>query len=280
MRPTRTSAGLLAVAALLTGCTAATPAAGPPPSPSAGSASPAPRPVLTVAALGDSYTRGFGACGTPGDCPQASWATGGDARVDSLLRRLARARGAAPRAYDASVSGARAGALSRQAARVALVPADLVVVLIGVNDVCTRDVAAMTPVELFEEQVDRAFALLDRGSPQAAVLVLSVPDLGRMADLGRPVPQARRVWSRLGICPTVFGAAADRAATDARRRSYDTVLARLCARRTRCTWDGGLVGRDRFGRDFLAADWFHPSVAGQRRLADLAERALQQPQAG
>ena len=273
MRRTPTS-GLLAGLLLLSGCSAA-----PQPAPvPAAVSTPAPsptRPVYTLAALGDSYTQGFASCGRPGDCPTSSWATGAEPRVDSLLQRLARARGARPDGHNLSVSGARVGALARQALRASATQADLVVVLVGVNDVCTGDADAMTRPEVFARELERAFGQLDRGLPDTPVLVLSVPDLGRMADLGRDVPAARAVWDRHLICQPVFGPAGDRTRTDGRRRAFDAVLERVCTRRARCTWDGGAVGAHRFGPEFLSADWFHPSAEGQRTLADLAEAALQ-----
>src|SRR3954469_303336 len=61
----------------------------------AAAAGPAPKPTPTwdthpasLAALGDSITRGFDACGLLADCPAASWATGRRADVDSLATRL------------------------------------------------------------------------------------------------------------------------------------------------------------------------------------------------
>ncbi len=230
--------------------------------------------VRTIVALGDSYTQGFSSCGRPGNCPTTAWATGTDPRVDSLLQRVARRRPVPPVGHNLSVSGARVGALQRQAVRAAATRADLVVVLIGVNDVCTASVATMTPVPRFAAELERALSTLDETSPQADLLLLSVPDLGRMHDLGRTEPDALAVWARHGICPTVFGATADRTATDARRHAFDAALAAACAARPRCTWDGGALGALRFGPSFLSPDWFHPSLAGQTEIARVAEQAL------
>ncbi len=289
MRRTRTRALLLGglLAALLTACSgAATPAAVPvPPAPvlvaTAPSAAPV-RPVVTLAALGDSYTRGFSSCGRLGDCPTYSWATGTSTAVPSLLDRLVRPSRAVPVGHNLSVSGARVGALSRQALAAGLTGADLVTVLIGVNDVCRADLGAMTPVPQFRQELARAFSLLDRSAPSAALLVLSVPDLGRMADLGRDVPAARATWRRHDVCRPVFDrgrpprpGSADRRASDARRVAFDGVLQEACAARPRCTWDGGALAALRFGPEFLSPDWFHPSAAGQRQIAALAAGVLE-----
>ncbi len=101
VRPTRTRAALLVglLVGLLAGCAAGGAAGGATdpaplarPSAAASTAGPA-DDVLTVVALGDSYTQGFSSCGRPGDCPTWSWATGSAPQVDSLVRRLGRSRG-------------------------------------------------------------------------------------------------------------------------------------------------------------------------------------------
>ncbi len=64
------------------------------------SARPTPTPAWdrspdSIAAVGDSITTGFDACAVLSDCPEASWATGTSARVDSLaVRLLGRAKAA------------------------------------------------------------------------------------------------------------------------------------------------------------------------------------------
>jgi hypothetical protein len=75
--------GMLAVALAVTavvGCTG---------DDSAGESAPdePPRPRV-MAALGDSITRGFAACGRGGDCVEASWATGTAGELGSHAQRL------------------------------------------------------------------------------------------------------------------------------------------------------------------------------------------------
>lgn len=42
----------------------------------------------SIAAVGDSITRGFDACSVLADCPEVSWVTGNDPAVRSLAARL------------------------------------------------------------------------------------------------------------------------------------------------------------------------------------------------
>ncbi|MEV0004983.1 GDSL-type esterase/lipase family protein [Micromonospora sp. NPDC050980] len=252
-----------------------------------GSASPRPtessRPgaprVLT--ALGDSVSTGFGSCLVLVSCERNSWSTGDGLRVESLYRRL-RADAPTLRADNRAVPGARAAGLADQARAAVRDRADLVTVLIGANDVCRDDVDAMTPVATFRDQVDAALAVLRKGRPKARVLVVSIPDLHRLWEIGHTEPRAVRAWKR-GVCPALLAdatstapaATARRARVQDRIEAYDDQLRAACrAYGSRCRWDGGAVHRHRFTLDQVnALDWFHPNAAGQSRLAEVAWRA-------
>jgi len=69
-------------------------------------------------------------------------------------------------------------------------------------------------------------------------------------------------------------AEAARRTASARLAQYNAVLSSVCASVARCRWDGGVVFRHLFARtDFSTVDYFHPSVAGQRAIADITWRA-------
>ena len=107
VRGRRRRAGTAAALAVLLG--AVLPACGSAPSSSQGSdeqAAPRARQQTgwdtrpaSLAAVGDSITRGFDACSVLADCPEASWATGSDPGVRSLALRLLGERGAAVAVY-------------------------------------------------------------------------------------------------------------------------------------------------------------------------------------
>lgn len=254
------------------------------------SPSPTPTPVWdtgpeSVAAVGDSITRGFDACTVLSDCPEVSWATGGSAEVDSLAVRLLGKEGAAARSWNHAVTGARMADLAGQMARAARHRPELVAVMVGANDACRPTVSAMTPVADFREQFEEAMRTLRAALPEAQVYVSSIPDLKRLWSQGRTSALGKRVW-KLGLCPSMLGdadaldaAASARRATVARRvADYNAVLAAVCAADRRCRTDGGAVHAYRFGTAQLSRwDWFHPSVDGQARLAAIAYRAVTAP---
>ncbi|MCH0565237.1 MULTISPECIES: SGNH/GDSL hydrolase family protein [unclassified Streptomyces] len=236
----------------------------------------------SVAAVGDSITRGFDACSVLSDCPEVSWATGADAAVDSLAVRLLGPARAATHSWNYAVTGARMADLPDQMARAASRKPELVTVLAGANDACRRTTSRMTSVADFRSQFQEALRTLRARAPRAQVYVASVPDLKRLWSLGRTDPLGRQVW-KLGICPSMLGDAdALDAAADQRRNTvqerveaYNEVLKKVCAGDRHCRYDGGAVHDYRFGPDQLSHwDWFHPSREGQARLAEIAYRTV------
>ncbi|MFD4372153.1 SGNH/GDSL hydrolase family protein [Streptomyces sp. NPDC058486] len=257
---------------------AATTTSAPPPTP----ASPWDVSPASVAAVGDSITRAFDACALLADCPEASWATGTDPAVNSLALRLLGPGRVAGNSWNLARSGARVAALPEQMARAAEKRPGLVTVMIGANDACRPTPAGMTPVAEFRRSFEESLERLREDAPKARVYVASVPDLRQLWDTGRASPAVRRVWE-LGVCgamladPEDLGAAAERRRTAVRDRvvAYNRALAEVCAADALCRYDGGAVFGVRFDESLLSTwDWFHPSRAGQARLAELAYRRI------
>ncbi|MEU6913648.1 SGNH/GDSL hydrolase family protein [Streptomyces olindensis] len=284
----RTRVVLALVVAAVVGVAGCDAVGGDSPAPSdAAKPSPSPTPLWdrspsSVAAVGDSITRAFDACDVLSDCPEASWATGTSPEVDSLAVRLLGRAGAAERSWNYAVSGARMADLPGQMARAVRRKPQLVTVLVGANDACRSTPSAMTPVSAFRADFEDSLRSLRKALPKAQVFVASVPDLKRLWSEGRTSPMARQVW-QLGICPSMLGDAnaQDTAATlrrdTVRKRveDYNKVLKEVCAQDERCRYDGGAVYDYRFGTAQLSRwDYFHPSVNGQARLAEIAYRTV------
>lgn len=232
----------------------------------------------SVAAIGDSITRGFNACDPYADCPDASWATGDGGTVDSISARL----GDSAHSWNLAVSGAHVADLPGQAREAAAHRPAMVTVLIGANDVCAPDTDAMTSVADFRGSFAATLAYLHRTLPGTQVLVASIPDLEHLWRVGRDDVVERQLW-RLGLCPTMLGdATSESAAAQARRAAvtdrvaaFDTVLSQECARYVRCRYDGGAVHRYAFTSGELSRwDWFHPNKAGQAELARILAGVL------
>ncbi|WP_335932206.1 SGNH/GDSL hydrolase family protein [Streptomyces sp. PTD5-9] len=238
------------------------------------------RSPKSVAAVGDSITRGFDACSVLTDCPEVSWATGTDGAVRSLAVRLLGESGAAARSWNHAETGARIAQLPEQMALAADRKPGLVTVMIGANDACRDSARQMTPVADFRASFETAMRRLRTGAPKAQVYVSSVPDLMRLWSTGRDNPLGKRIW-QLGICRSMLGdpddmgpaAVARRASVQERVVAYNAVLRDVCAKDARCRYDGGAVFAYPFtGAQLSPWDWFHPGRDGQARMAEIAYR--------
>ncbi|WP_369237250.1 SGNH/GDSL hydrolase family protein [Streptomyces sp. R21] len=285
----RTALAVVAAAVLgIAGCDA-TGGNSPAPHGATAKAHPSPKPTpawdrtpQSVAAVGDSITRGFDACSVLSDCPEVSWATGSDASVRSLAVRLLGRTGAAEHSWNYAVTGARMADLPGQMAQAATRKPELVTVMAGANDACRSSASAMTSVADFRTEFEEALETLRSALPKAQVYVSSVPDLKRLWSEGRGNALGKQIW-KLGICPSMLADAdaSDSAATlrrttvQDRVEAYNKILKDVCSRDERCRFDGGAVFDYRFGTDQLSHwDWFHPSKNGQARLAEIAYRKV------
>lgn len=249
------------------------------------------KPPRVMAALGDSITRGFNS-GGPGcptgpslDCPQNSWATGTNPLVDSFRERLDAASPGELVAFNDAVSGARAINLLAQAQLAASQDPDLVLIEIGANDACA---STPTATETFREQVRSALQVLVGANPKVYVQLMSIPDINQLlAIFTDPVdPNALARWQAFNVCQGLLANPLSTAAADQERRAafraqviaYNEALEEVCAEFKRCRWDDYAVFDSGFTTADVAtvesvgatADYFHPSIAGQARLAEAA----------
>lgn len=233
----------------------------------------------SLAALGDSITRGFDACGILTDCPDVSWATGSRRSVESIATRVLDRPAA--HSWNLASSGARMRDLPAQAQKAVDLRPEQVTILMGANDACTRSTDAMTPVAEYRRDFSTALRALSRALPKTQVFVASVPDLMRLWDVGRQNVLGRQIW-KLGLCPSMLSDAQSMSTAARERRlnvrervmAYNDALRQECAHYERCRYDDGMVFDYRFTQKELSPwDWFHPSAEGQAKLAGLVYAA-------
>ncbi|MET8679413.1 SGNH/GDSL hydrolase family protein [Streptomyces sp. NPDC004647] len=279
-----TAAAVLTGLAGVTGCDEHSDEGGPPaarrPSPSARPTPEWDTSPESIAALGDSISRGFDACAVLADCPEVSWSTGTDPRVRSLSQRLLKSP--AGRSWNYARTGARMADLPGQVATAVRRRPELVTVTLGANDACRDSTTLMTPAETFRADFRTALKRLRRSLPRTQVYVSSVPDLKRLWSEGRRNPFGKQVW-RLGMCASMLSKpdAMDRASMTRRQQVYDRVVAYntalrdVCGKDPLCRYDDGAVFGYLFtGEQLSKWDWFHPSRNGQQRLAEMAYRRI------
>ena len=242
----------------------------------AASAAEAPLPD-TMAAVGDSISQAASSAGSLGaDAPQNSWSTGTSSTVNShYLRLLAAGAPISGRNYNRSVSGAKVADLATQMANAATLQPDYLTVLIGGNDLCTDTVGAMTSEADFRARFQAAMATLNSRSPSTYVYVVSIPNVYQLWQLFKGDFWGRFIWSIAGICQSLLANPTSTASTDVARRetvrqrniAFNSALADICLQFDRCLFDGNAVFNTPFTRADVSGDYFHPSVAGQAKLA-------------
>jgi lysophospholipase L1-like esterase len=232
----------------------------------------------TMAAVGDSITQAASTDGSLGaDAPHNSWSTGWSTSVNShYLRLLAAGAPIGGRNFNHSVSGAKMIHLADQMATLQSVQPDYLTVLIGGNDLCTPTFEGMTSVPAFRAQFEAAMAMLVAVSPNTKVYVVSIPDVYQLWNLFKGNWWARFIWSIGNVCQSLLANPTSTQQVDVQRRAavrqrnidFNTQLAQVCtAHATRCHFDGNAAFNTTFTTSDVSGDYFHPSVAGQAKLA-------------
>jgi len=273
----RTVALAITLATILAALSVAPAAASDPPLPS------------SMAAVGDSITQAASTVAPGVDTPQNSWATGTNPNVNShYLRLLALNPAIGGRAFNHSVSGAKMFDLAGQMAAAGAGQPEYLTVLIGGNDICTSTEETMTGVDVFRDQFVAAMETLRAASPNTQVYVVSIPRVMGLYELFKDDGWARFIWSIGNVCQSLLARPTSTEQADIDRRlrvaqrnvDFNTVLAEVCAIYQPCRTDGGAVyATDFIASDVSSLDYFHPSTAGQRKLAAVSWSAGYWPNA-
>ena len=235
----------------------------------------------SMAAVGDSITRAaaLGDEAAADNAAQSSWATGyNPARpINSHYERLlANHPSISSRRHNHSVSGARMEDALEQARRAVLQRVDYVTFLMGANDLCASSANAMTSVFDFERQFAAALDRLMTGLPRVKVYVVSIPNVYRLWRLFGSHPLVSTLWDEAQVCPSMLSSdisEADRQQARQRNIDFNGVLEKVCARYARCKYDDNAVFDYPFTAEHVSPlDFFHPSLEGQKELAEVSWR--------
>ncbi len=245
-----------------------------------------------LAAIGDSYTQAWSVSPSyKRDHPQFSWAVG-TAKGDGVfsLRERFEALGDKLLVNDVATSGRKMSDAPRQAGLVVAQAAGLpsgstvfVTFELGTNDLCDDP---MTPAATFEAQLREAMTILEGGLPKGSqILMISVPDFVHFWEITQANPAAKaalklRVNSQ--NCAPFLGSRTHStfAQSKAMLAAYDSILASVCdeveskfgpSGQLHCHGNpAALSDKDFVIKDLSTADYFHPSLSGQAKMATAA----------
>ena len=232
---------------------------------------------LTVVALGDSITRAFLANGNlaqVGEQPQYSWSTGSATEVNSITRRINAVAGQTT-GQNYAITGGTSATLNGQAQQAASVSNPLYTILIGGNDACASNVNSMTSVSEFRTRLITATQTIMTNDPEARMMIVSIPNVYNLWNTFKDNQTARLIWSTFTVCQSMLAnPTSTQPADEARRQAvrqrivdYNSQLATVCSEILRCCFDNNLVFSSPVSPTLVTADYFHPSIAGQRDLA-------------
>ena len=230
----------------------------------------------SMAAIGDSITEAANLDGSNigASNPEHSWSTGydsGDIVLSHYERILARNGKIRGKNFNDAVSGSRMDDAPGQAQQAVAQGVQYVTIEMGGNDVCTSDWTNMTPVATYESFFRQTMNILTSGLPNAKIYVLSVPDVYQLWRLFDGEWYPEWIWNTFDVCQSMLDNAnteTDRQFVRQRNIDFNTVLATVCAQYTQCKFDNNAIFNYQFARsDVSGVDYFHPSLNGQRNIA-------------
>jgi lysophospholipase L1-like esterase len=231
----------------------------------------------SMAAIGDSMTQAFDVCCWYGDHPSQSWSTGYDG-TDVIVSHFERIKAVNPamvgNSYNDSVSGATMADAPGQAASAVAQRAEYVTILMGANDVCTSSRATMTPTDVFQAEFTATMQTLESGLPAGAhIFVSSIPNIYQLWKTLHNSTVVQSVWLGAQICQSMLSplnTRRDRQAVLSREQHFNDILGQVCAQYGNCRFDGYATFNYAFtAQQVSQLDFFHPSISGQKALADI-----------
>lgn len=229
--------------------------------------------AYSVGAIGDSITTAFNSSGF-GDNKPYSWSTGNDrgAKSQSHAVRLKKLLGRSIVVSNQAVTGAVAKDLNAQVGKLLAAKPDYVTVLIGANDLCGLNTKKPEETISKAQFVDAAITRLIASNASIKILVSAIPNMMRLRDLGVQ-NGCQGKWNTYGICKPLLSnkvSVEDRQIFSDTYAAFNRELSAIAQKYPENVRFNDAVETFEFTWDLVSGmDCFHPSLAGQNRLADL-----------
>jgi lysophospholipase L1-like esterase len=231
------------------------------------------RDQLVVGAMGDSISTGFNAQRL-GDNREFSWSTGTGAGLRSYRRRIEETHGLPVVSYNEAIAGSVAADLNRQTSRLLRHSPDYVTITIGANDVCRWGEDYEPQRVAFEEELRGVLDRLITANDQMTIVLAPIPRLYNLWEVAHGQPGCQEVWEMFNICNALLGrdvTQAQREAFAARWEHANQTIEQIARSYPDQVRFNQAIADLRFEwRHVSSKDCFHPSVAGQNMLAEIA----------
>lgn len=223
---------------------------------------PAPPPPSIWVGLGDSLMTGFNSEGI-GNFVENSFAVGSHA--NSVMTRFSATYGRVVQGKVVAYPGAFAIGLPIQTWGVNDPFVDHAVISIGSNDICqSGNGSAVVPALTW------TISNLKRKNPNIKTVLLPIPDLAQVYELGKDKPYCQRAWL-LGLCPSFLGfwvSDAERAVRSEKIKQVNESIRELSTKFSNVVYADSYLSVPFKSSDISEWDCFHPSLEGLDRLAE------------
>lgn len=224
-----------------------------------------------MAAIGDSITKAFNSGGFFIPRPRNSWSAGSSKYVESHKTKLENYFDMSVDAYNFAKSGSEIRDLNVQVREVLRLKPDYLTVLIGANDVCGWDEDYEAELNFYAAELARHLDRIVETIPDIKILLVSIPDIYQLQQLGSK-NQCQSKWNFTHFCSAMLGqdrTEADRLLVAEKWERANAALEALSENYPENVKFAASVKNYQFAIDEVSkVDCFHPSVAGQKKLAD------------
>jgi lysophospholipase L1-like esterase len=150
---------------------------------------------------------------------------------------------------------------------------DYVTILIGANDACRWKDNYKKDLEKYKNNVASSVANLTLANPKVKILLVPVPNMNRLWELGKDNKKCLAVWRGLNLCNPLFG----RNVTDEGRERFserikgiNSTLKEISEKYPTNVAYYDFLTEIEFDEEYISEiDCFHPSAYGQKMIADV-----------
>lgn len=227
---------------------------------------------FVIGSLGDSVTTANNARGW-GNNEGTNWSTGHIDRygVKSHFQRLKNTLASEVKAVNVAESGATSRDIDLQVEALLEDNPDYVTLLVGGNDACSWSSQYERDLETYKRRIESAIVKLIDHNFAVKILLVSVPDMYHLWQLGRS--DCGWIWDLSGACPDLLSSSAtenERSSFVRRLQDINNTLAELAQKYPNHVKHDASVAEYKFKKDDISRkDCFHPSLKGQSKLAEV-----------
>ncbi len=232
-------------------------------------------PTFIMGALGDSISTAFNSYHLLSQ-RSGSWSTGDQKQGDfeSHKMKIEKLIQKPVKAYNVAIPGMRSKNLRKQVKRLlkAAPSPDYVTILMGANDVCSWKNDYQEDLKKYKDNVQFAVEQIVHANPKAKILLVPVPKLKRLWDLGKNKKKCLKVWNVIPLCDPLFG----KKLTEKQRETFEDrvvdvnlKLKEISAQFPENAFFYEVIQDLDFDEEHISEiDCFHPSPLGQKLLSE------------